>query len=106
MTTVFRSIQDVGVAIIGQTSSLAPADNSKHFTPPRYYRDGGLYSLRSPVALSPETGRKGWMRCGRPKSAAARFMPTYELSEAPRAEAIVGIGKRRGVRTTALLQPI
>ncbi len=98
----FREIiKDVGVAIIGQTSSLAPADK-------RFY---ATRDITATVELHPADyrldsgeeagGRAGCAGDGR-QSRQRRFMPTYELSAAL-AEAIVGVANGAGVRTTALL---
>lgn len=56
----FREIiKDVGVAIIGQTSSLAPADK-RFLCHPRYYRDGGLH----PADYRLDSGEEAGGRAG------------------------------------------
>ena len=81
----FREIiKDVGVAIIGQTSSLAPADK-------RFYATRDITATVDSIPLMMDV-----------KVGSGAFMPTYELSEAL-AEAIVGVANGAGVRTTALL---
>ena len=85
----FREIiKDVGVAIIGQTSSLAPADK-------RFYATRDITATVDSIPLI--TALVMDVKVG-----SGAFMPTYELSEAL-AEAIVGVANGAGVRTTALL---
>ena len=91
----FREIiKDVGVAIIGQTSSLAPADK-------RFYATRDITAtVDSILAKKLAEGLDALVMDVKVGSGA--FMPTYELSEAL-AEAIVGVANGAGVRTTALL---
>ena len=97
----FREIiKDVGVAIIGQTSSLAPADK-------RFYATRDITATVDSIPLITASilakkRRKVWTLVMDVKVGWRRFMPTYELSEAL-AEAIVGVANGAGVRTTALL---
>lgn len=94
----FREIiKDVGVAIIGQTSSLAPADK-------RFYATRDITATVDSIPLITASilaeGLDALVMDVKVGSGA--FMPTYELSEAL-AEAIVGVANGAGVRTTALL---
>lgn len=98
----FREIiQDVGVAIIGQTSSLAPADK-------RFYATRDITATVDSIPLITGSILAKKLAEGLDalvmdvKVGSGAFMPTYELSEAL-AEAIVGVANGAGVRTTALL---
>ncbi|HAI6834830.1 TPA: thymidine phosphorylase [Escherichia coli] len=94
----FREIiKDVGVAIIGQTSSLAPADK-------RFYATRDITATVDSIPLiTASILAKGLDALVMDvKVGSGAFMPTYELSEAL-AEAIVGVANGAGVRTTALL---
>ncbi|STK58592.1 thymidine phosphorylase [Escherichia coli] len=98
----FREIiKDVGVAIIGQTSSLAPADKRFYAT-----RDITATVDSIPLITASILAKKlaeVWDALVMDvKVGSGAFMPTYELSEAL-AEAIVGVANGAGVRTTALL---
>ena len=87
----FRDIiKDVGVAIIGQTSSLAPADK-------RFYATRDITATVDSIPLITASILAKKLKVG-----SGAFIPTYELSEAL-AEAIVGVSNGAGVRTTALL---
>lgn len=98
----FRDIiKDVGVAIIGQTSSLAPADK-------RFYATRDITATVDSIPLITASILAKKLAEGLDalvmdvKVGSGAFMPTYELSEAL-AEAIVGVSNGAGVRTTALL---
>ncbi|MGJ7844784.1 thymidine phosphorylase [Escherichia coli] len=102
----FREIiKDVGVAIIGQTSSLAPADKRFYAT-----RDITATVDSIPLITASILAKKLAKKLAEGldalvmdvKVGSGAFMPTYELSEAL-AEAIVGVANGAGVRTTALL---
>ncbi|ONF78716.1 thymidine phosphorylase [Salmonella enterica subsp. enterica serovar Typhimurium] len=102
MVNRFREIiQDVGVAIIGQTSSLAPADK-------RFYATRDITATVDSIPLITGSILAKKLAEGLDalvmdvKVGSGAFMPTYELSEAL-AEAIVGVANGAGVRTTALL---
>lgn len=88
------------MAIIGQTSSLAPADK-------RFYATRDITATVDSIPLITASIwrrnlRKVWTLVMDVKVGSGAFMPTYELSEAL-AEAIVGVANGAGVRTTALL---
>ena len=98
----FREIiKDVGVAIIGQTSSLAPADK-------RFYATRDITATVDSIPLITASILAKKLAEGLDalvmdvKVGSGAFMPTYELSEAL-AEAIVGVANGARVRTTALL---
>lgn len=98
----FREIiKDVGVAIIGQTSSLAPADK-------RFYATRDITATVDSIPLITASILAKKLAEGLDalvmdvKVGSGAFMPTYELSEAL-ARAIVGVANGAGVRTTALL---
>lgn len=98
----FRDIiKDVGVAIIGQTSSLAPADK-------RFYATRDITATVDSIPLITASILAKKLAEGLDalvmdvKVGSGAFMPTYELSAAL-AEAIVGVSNGAGVRTTALL---
>ena len=98
----FREIiKDVGVAIIGQTSSLAPADK-------RFYATRDITATVDSIPLITASILAKKLAEGLDalvmdvKVGSGAFMPTYELSAAL-AEAIVGVANGAGVRTTALL---
>lgn len=98
----FRGIiKDVGVAIIGQTSSLAPADK-------RFYATRDITATVDSIPLITASILAKKLAEGLDalvmdvKVGSGAFMPTYELSAAL-AEAIVGVSNGAGVRTTALL---
>ncbi|MEI2680982.1 thymidine phosphorylase [Erwinia aphidicola] len=98
----FRQIiKDVGVAIIGQTNSLAPAD--KHFYATRDITatvDSIPLITASILAKKLAEGLDALVMDVKVGSGA--FMPTYELSESL-AQAIVGVANGAGCKTTALL---
>ncbi|WP_421532154.1 thymidine phosphorylase [Lelliottia amnigena] len=100
--TRFREIiKDVGVAIIGQTSSLAPADK-------RFYATRDITATVDSIPLITASILAKKLAEGLDalvmdvKVGSGAFMPTFELSAAL-AEAIVGVSNGAGVRTTALL---
>lgn len=98
----FRSIiADVGVAIIGQTSSLAPADK-------RFYATRDITATVDSIPLITASILAKKLAEGLDalvmdvKVGSGAFMPTFALSEAL-AQAIVGVANGAGCRTTALL---
>ncbi|MDC9614971.1 thymidine phosphorylase [Xenorhabdus khoisanae] len=98
----FRNIiRDVGVAIIGQTSSLAPADKRFYAT-----RDITATVDSIPLITASILGKK--LAEGLDalvmdvKVGSGAFMPTYEQSERL-AESIVEVANGAGCKTTALL---
>lgn len=98
----FREIiKDVGVAIIGQTNSLAPADK-------RFYATRDITATVDSIPLITGSILAKKLAEGLDalvmdvKVGNGAFMPTYELSGLL-AEAIVGVANGAGVRTTALL---
>ncbi len=98
----FRDIiKNVGVAIIGQTNSLAPADK-------RFYATRDITATVDSIPLITASILAKKLAEGLDalvmdvKVGSGAFMPTYELSELL-AEAIVGVANGAGVKTTALL---
>ncbi|MDE1476048.1 thymidine phosphorylase [Xenorhabdus bovienii] len=98
----FRDIiRDVGVAIIGQTNSLAPADKRFYAT-----RDITATVDSIPLITASILGKK--LAEGLDalvmdvKVGSGAFMPTYEQSE-QLAESIVSVANGAGCKTTALL---
>ncbi|WP_455426823.1 thymidine phosphorylase [Dryocola sp. LX212] len=98
----FRDIiKNVGVAIIGQTNSLAPADK-------RFYATRDITATVDSIPLITASILAKKLAEGLDalvmdvKVGSGAFMPTYELSELL-AEAIVGVANGSGVKTTALL---
>ncbi|EKM0376354.1 thymidine phosphorylase [Cronobacter turicensis] len=98
----FRDIiKNVGVAIIGQTNSLAPADK-------RFYATRDITATVDSIPLITASILAKKLAEGLDalvmdvKVGSGAFMPTYALSEAL-AQAIVGVANGAGVRTTALL---
>ncbi|MCC8379789.1 thymidine phosphorylase [Xenorhabdus sp. PB30.3] len=98
----FRDIiRDVGVAIIGQTESLAPADKRFYAT-----RDITATVDSIPLITASILGKK--LAEGLDalvmdvKVGSGAFMPTYEQSE-QLAESIVAVANGAGCKTTALL---
>ncbi len=98
----FRDIiKQVGVAIIGQTSSLAPADK-------RFYATRDITATVDSIPLITASILAKKLAEGLDalvmdvKVGSGAFMPTYELSE-QLAQAIVDVANGAGVRTTALL---
>ena len=96
-----KIIKEVGVAIIGQTSSLAPADK-------RFYATRDITATVDSIPLITGSILAKKLAEGLDalvmdvKVGNGAFMPTYELSGLL-AEAIVGVANGAGVRTTALL---
>lgn len=100
--SAFRKIiQDVGVAIIGQTSSLAPADK-------RFYATRDITATVDSIPLITASILAKKLAEGLDalvmdvKVGSGAFMPTYQLS-ADLAQAIVGVANGAGCKTTALL---
>ena len=98
----FRQIiKETGVAIIGQTSSLAPADK-------RFYATRDITATVDSIPLITGSILAKKLAEGLDalvmdvKVGSGAFMPTYALSQ-ELAEAIVGVANGAGVRTTALL---
>nr|WP_199771445.1 thymidine phosphorylase [Erwinia persicina] len=98
----FRQIiKDVGVAIIGQTSSLAPADK-------RFYATRDITATVDSIPLITASILAKKLAEGLDalvmdvKVGSGAFMPTFEQSEAL-AQAIVGVANGAGCKTTALL---
>jgi len=98
----FRQIiKDVGVAIIGQTNSLAPADK-------RFYATRDITATVDSIPLITASILAKKLAEGLDalvmdvKVGSGAFMPTYELSESL-AQAIVGVANGAGCKTTALL---
>lgn len=98
----FRSIiQDVGVAIIGQTSSLAPADK-------RFYATRDITATVDSIPLITASILAKKLAEGLDalvidvKVGSGAVMPTYQLSE-DLAQAIVDVANGAGCKTTALL---
>lgn len=98
----FRSIiQDVGVAIIGQTSSLAPADK-------RFYATRDITATVDSIPLITASILAKKLAEGLDalvmdvKVGSGAFMPTYQLSE-DLAQSIADVANGAGCKTTALL---
>ncbi|WP_338510777.1 thymidine phosphorylase [Erwinia aphidicola] len=98
----FRQIiKDVGVAIIGQTNSLALADK-------RFYATRDITATVDSIPLITASILAKKLAEGLDalvmdvKVGSGAFMPTYELSESL-AQAIVGVANGAGCKTTALL---
>lgn len=98
----FRDIiKEVGVAIIGQTSSLAPADK-------RFYATRDITATVDSIPLITASILAKKLAEGLDalvmdvKVGSGAFMPTYPLSQ-DLAQAIVDVANGAGVRTTALL---
>ncbi|WON78857.1 thymidine phosphorylase [Serratia sp. UGAL515B_01] len=99
---VFRKIiKEVGVAIIGQTSSLAPADK-------RFYATRDITATVDSIPLITASILAKKLAEGLNalvmdvKVGSGAFMPTYALSE-DLAQAIVSVANGAGCKTTALL---
>lgn len=96
-----KIIQNVGVAIIGQTSSLAPADK-------RFYATRDITATVDSIPLITASILAKKLAEGLDalvmdvKVGSGAFMPTYSLS-ADLAQAIVGVANGAGCKTTALL---
>ncbi|RTR02859.1 thymidine phosphorylase [Halomonas nitroreducens] len=99
--TFRRLVKDVGVAIIGQTSELAPADKRLYAV-----RDVTATVESLPLIVSSILGKK--LACGLDalvmdvKVGSGAFMPTPEASR-ELAETIAEVASRAGTPTTALL---
>ncbi|WP_337011748.1 thymidine phosphorylase [Pantoea sp. AS142] len=98
----FREIiRQVGVAIIGQTHSLAPADK-------RFYATRDITATVDSIPLITASILAKKLAEGLDalvmdvKVGSGAFMPTYEASESL-AQSIVGVASGAGCRTTALL---
>ncbi len=98
----FRRItRDVGVAIIGQTGDLAPADK-------RFYATRDITATVDSIPLITASILSKKLAAGLDalvmdvKVGSGAFMPTYEASEAL-AQSIVGVANGAGCKTTALL---
>lgn len=98
----FRQIiKEVGVAIIGQTNSLAPADK-------RFYATRDITATVDSIPLITASILAKKLAEGLDalvmdvKVGSGAFMPTYEASE-NLAQAIVGVANGAGCKTTALL---
>ena len=96
-----KIIQDVGVAIIGQTNSLAPADK-------RFYATRDITATVDSIPLITASILAKKLAEGLDalvmdvKVGSGAFMPTYELSQ-DLAQAIVDVANGAGCKTTALL---
>lgn len=96
-----QTIKQVGVAIIGQTNSLAPADK-------RFYATRDITATVDSIPLITASILAKKLAEGLDalvmdvKVGSGAFMPTYEASE-NLALAIVGVANGAGCRTTALL---
>ncbi|MCU5771919.1 thymidine phosphorylase [Erwiniaceae bacterium BAC15a-03b] len=96
-----RIIKEVGVAIIGQTSSLAPADK-------RFYATRDITATVDSIPLITASILAKKLAEGLDalvmdvKVGSGAFMPTFEQSELL-AQAIVGVANGAGCKTTALL---
>lgn len=96
-----RIIKDVGVAIIGQTNSLAPADK-------RFYATRDITATVDSIPLITASILAKKLAEGLDalvmdvKVGSGAFMPTFEQSE-QLAQAIVGVANGAGCKTTALL---
>ncbi|NVD99209.1 thymidine phosphorylase [Massilia sp. BJB1822] len=100
--TLFRKVvQDVGVAIIGQTASLAPSDK-------RFYSIRDVTATVESVAMITGSILSKKLAAGLDvlamdvKAGSGAFMPTYEKS-VELAESIVKVGNGAGTLTSALL---
>lgn len=96
-----RIIKEVGVAIIGQTNSLAPADK-------RFYATRDITATVDSIPLITASILAKKLAEGLDalvmdvKVGSGAFMPTFEKSE-QLAQAIVGVANGAGCKTTALL---
>ena len=99
--TFRQIIKEVGVAIIGQTSSLAPADK-------RFYATRDITATVDSIPLITASILAKKLAEGLDalvmdvKVGSGAFMPTFEQSERL-AQAIVGVANGAGCKTTALL---
>ncbi|WP_158781936.1 thymidine phosphorylase [Pantoea sp. BAV 3049] len=96
-----RMIKEVGIAIIGQTNSLAPADK-------RFYATRDITATVDSIPLITASILAKKLAEGLDalvmdvKVGSGAFMPTFEQSE-QLAQAIVGVANGAGCKTTALL---
>jgi thymidine phosphorylase len=96
-----RIVKDVGVAIIGQTDDLAPADR-------RFYATRDVTGTVESIALITASILSKKLAAGLDvlvmdvKTGSGAFMPTLELSR-ELAERIVRVGNGAGVKTSALV---
>jgi len=96
-----RIVKDVGVAIIGQTAQLAPADK-------RFYSIRDTTATVESVAMITGSILSKKLAAGLDalvmdvKAGSGAFMPTYEKS-VELAESIVHVGNGAGTRTSAIL---
>ncbi|TDR55890.1 thymidine phosphorylase [Halomonas ventosae] len=99
--TFRRLVKEVGVAIIGQTADLAPADRRLYAV-----RDVTATVESLPLIVSSILGKK--LACGLDalvmdvKSGSGAFMPTAEASR-ELAQTIAEVASQAGTRTTALV---
>ncbi|MES2257760.1 MAG: thymidine phosphorylase [Pseudomonadota bacterium] len=99
---LFRQVvQDVGVAIIGQTAQLAPADK-------RFYSIRDVTATVESVAMITGSILSKKLSAGLDalvmdvKVGSGAFMPTYDKS-VELAQSIVGVGNGAGMQTSAIL---
>jgi len=99
---LFRKVvKEAGVAIIGQTGNLAPADK-------RFYAIRDVTATVESIALITASILSKKLAAGLDalvmdvKAGSGAFMPTYDLSKAL-AESIVRVSSGAGCRTTALI---
>ena len=99
---LFRKVvQEVGVAIIGQTASLAPSDK-------RFYSIRDVTATVESVAMITGSILSKKLSAGLDalvmdvKAGSGAFMPTYDKS-VELAESIVAVGNGAGMRTSAIL---
>ncbi|KUZ73235.1 thymidine phosphorylase [Burkholderia ubonensis] len=96
-----RTVRDVGVAIIGQTAQLAPADK-------RIYATRDITATVESVAMITASILSKKLAAGLDglvmdvKVGSGAFMPTYEKS-VELARSIVDVGNGAGMKTTAIL---
>jgi thymidine phosphorylase len=96
-----RTVRDAGVAIIGQTGNLAPADR-------RFYAIRDITATVESIPLITASILSKKLAAGLGalvmdvKSGSGAFMPTHEQS-VTLAESIVSVANRAGLRTSALV---